>query len=238
MMKDMSKRQLWRDAALRLHNEENNPQESGLQLAKKSKSAKHRYLQLKVSLKDIEPTIWRTFVVSTSMTFEDLHEALQEIMGWESYHLYEFKIGSRGNTMSITSPECMDDWGSMGCGDSSDFDLTFLTKKGMKFTYVYDFGDSWEHTIIVQDANYDYSGALPFFVLAGERNCPPEDCGGVYGYYDIIEALKDPEGDSEILEWAGDYDPERFSIETYTPPNTKTKTAAKKTKKNTKKKKK
>jgi hypothetical protein len=95
-----------------------------------------------------------------------------------------------------------------------DRDLSFLTRKGMKFTYMYDFGDSWFHEIVVESVNYKYSGKQQAVVLDGARNAPLEDSGGVGGYYEIIASLKDPKNaDREYLEWIGDYDPEYFDLE-------------------------
>jgi hypothetical protein len=184
-----------------------------LSKAKDSKPEDRRFLQLKVTLKEIKPAIWRTFVMPNTMTLLDLHRILQEIMGWEHCHLYEFTVGTRPYTQSFTSKSNyfgIDD----NLENAAEFDLTFLKQKGMKFTYTYDFGDSWVHEIVVINSDYNYSGDPPVFVLAGERKCPPEDCGGVYGYYEILEALKNPKEQSEILDWVGDYDPEDFSPNT------------------------
>jgi hypothetical protein len=188
-----------------------------LSKAKKSKPEECRFLKLKVSLKRISPPIGRSFVISNHLTFADLHEALQVIMGWENCHLYEFTIGKRPHVRTLTGKMEEDIISSPFGGnmeDAADFDLSFLNRKEMKFTYTYDFGDSWEHEIIVEDANYDYSGDQLVFVLSGKRNCPQEDCGGVYGYYEILNALKNPqEQEVEYLEWIGDYDPEEFNFE-------------------------
>jgi hypothetical protein len=183
----------------------------------KSTPKERRFLMLKVVLKGISPPIWRSFVLPNDLTFADLHEVLQVIMGWEDCHLYEFTVGKRphARTLSIVDEEMISPFGE-DTDDVADFDLSFFSRKGMKFTYTYDFGDSWEHEITVEDSNYDYSGDQLVFVLSGKRNCPPEDCGGVLGYYNILEALNDPHGDSEILEWIGNnYDPEKFSLDKY-----------------------
>ncbi|MDR1964237.1 MAG: plasmid pRiA4b ORF-3 family protein, partial [Planctomycetaceae bacterium] len=155
-----------------------------------SKPVERQFLKLKISLKNVEPSIWRRIVVPNNLTLEDLHEVLQVVMGWENAHLYEFIIGNKQTARHFScSMEMGDSFGMFdpdddGQEDAADFDLTFLTQKGTKFLYVYDFGDSWEHEIVVENPNYNYSGDPPVFVLAGERNCPPEDCGGIGGYYD------------------------------------------------------
>ncbi|MDR1922958.1 MAG: plasmid pRiA4b ORF-3 family protein [Planctomycetaceae bacterium] len=220
-----------------------------------SKPTECRFLQLKVSLKNIQPSIWRRIVVPDDLTLEDLHDVLQVVMGWENAHLYEFIIGSNQTGRHFSRPITnmggsfggfgFDDFGQE---DVADFDLTFFTRKGMKFRYIYDFGDSWDHEIVVENPDYNHSGESPVFVLAGKRNCPPEDCGGVGGYYDIIEALKNTEtgeDENELLDWLGDYDPEEFDIEQCnvvlagmfgtSPPKKPKKSTKKATKKKTKK---
>ncbi|MDR2439942.1 MAG: plasmid pRiA4b ORF-3 family protein [Planctomycetaceae bacterium] len=207
---------------------------------KDSKPEDRRFLQLKVTLKGIEPPIWRTFVMLNTLTFLDLHMILQEIMGWEHCHPYEFTIGTGRNAQSLGGAPSY--WGidEGDQGKAVEFNLTFLKRKGMKFTYTYDFGDSWVHEIVVMDSDYNYSGEQPVWLLSGERNCPPEDCGGVYGYYDILEALKNPEEQNEILDWLGDYDPEYFSLDAHNTKLTRIfgNPVPKLRKKNTKKKKK
>lgn len=188
-------------------------------LGKSKGTGPRRFLLLKITLKGTSPPIWRRFVAPSDMPLDVLHACLQIIMGWENSHLYEFEVGGRrgqrytgtpvGDTSDIFGD--MDDYGDL---NASSADLSFLTRKGMKFTYIYDMGDSWDHEIVVEDANYNYSGDPPVVVLKGKRNCPPEDCGGVYGYYDILELLKNPKKDKDgILEWLGDYDPEAFDID-------------------------
>jgi len=181
---------------------------------KRSKTEERRYLQLKVALRDISPPIWRRFVVPNDFTLAQLHECLQIIMGWDNDHLYEFIVGGRRDGRHYSVP--MDDLYDTGDEDAADFDLSFLTRKGMKFTYVYDFGDSWDHEIVAEDVNYNHADDdPPVFVLKGKRNCPPEDCGGGWGYANLVEALADPEHPEheDMMEWIGEYDPEEFDIE-------------------------
>ena len=185
--------------------------------ARKKTSGERRYLQLKVTLKNISPPIWRRFVVPNDFTLEDLHVCLQIIMGWQNSHMYEFVVGGRRDGRSYISTP----FGDLGVGDfdaedPADYDLGFLSRKGMKFSYIYDMGDSWDHEIVAENVNYDHSGdEPPVVVLAGKRNCPPEDCGGSWGYADLLETLADkkhPEHD-EMAEWIGEYDPEEFDID-------------------------
>lgn len=167
--------------------------------------------QLRIELEQIEPTIWRQFTVPDCTLF-DLHHAIQTVMGWENDHMFAFSIKG---TEYFGSPI----GGSTGGGqgeDAEDFLLSeVLGSRTKKFRYQYDFGDSWNHTVRVESAT---NGPLLHAArcLAGENACPPEDCGGIYGYYELIEALGDPEltaDDDERLEWYEDYDPESFDLQ-------------------------
>lgn len=167
--------------------------------AKKSATnGERRFLQLKITLKDISPPIWRRFVVPSDFDLDQLHDCLQIIMGWGNYHLYEFIIGGKRNGTRY-SPSDMDDgmgdffggFDDFGDENTADCDLSFLTKKGMKFLYTYDMGDSWEHEIVTENVNYEHPGDPLVFMLDGKRNCPPEDCGGSWGYANLLDALSD-----------------------------------------------
>jgi len=176
-----------------------------------------RYLQLKITLKDISPPIWRRFVVPNDFTLEQLHDCLQIIMGWEDSHMYEFIVGGRRDGRSyIGSPFGDVDVDDLDAEAPAKYDLRFLSRKGMKFSYIYDFGDSWDHLIVVENADYAHpTDEPPVVVLTGKRNCPPEDCGGSWGYTNLVEALADkkhPEH-QETTDWISEYDPEEFDME-------------------------
>lgn len=174
-----------------------------------------RILQLKITLKDIEPKIWRRFLVSDFWTFDKLHRIIQKVMGWENYHLYEFKFGN----IKIVPPD-------EGYLEENELDPKkvkieeYVDKEKQKFEYVYDFGDSWEHEIVVEKLTEDKIEDADEYpkCIGGERACPPEDCGGVGGYERFLEILKtgkDPLGENpeELKDWLGDWDPEEFNIE-------------------------
>jgi|SRR5215204_3409635 len=169
--------------------------------------------QLHISLKRSKPKIWRRFLVTEDTTLGKLHKIIQEVMGWEDYHLHEFTIGEKG-------------YGE----PNEDFDYTLvedekkvkladlsLTEK-QKFEYVYDFGDNWEHEIKVEKIlPFDSAVKYPK-CLDGKLACPPEDCGSIWGYEDLYELSKTPrelldEDDLERLEWLGDYNFEHFSAD-------------------------
>ena len=171
-------------------------------------------LQLKIYLKNIDPKIWRRFLVSDNILFHQLHNILQEIMGWENYHLYSFDIDG----MRIELP----DEGGYSENESENSKKIKLNKfigaEKKKFDYLYDFGDSWEHEIIVEKISKNLPEnvkQIPY-CLEGERACPPEDCGGVLGYEELIEISKDknhPDYEERIKDWLGeDWDFEKFNI--------------------------
>jgi hypothetical protein len=168
-------------------------------------------IQMKIELDGIEPDIWRRFVVDSSFTLQELHETIQIVMGWWDSHLYEFEFW--GMHFGIPDPD----------DELLDYEVKDSRKKKLKslrlnprdkIKYTYDFGDDWEHTITVEKVMK--IGAAPYPIcLDGERNCPPEDCGSIPGYEDIVNAMKNPKSKEakEYAEWLGEpYDPEEFDI--------------------------
>ena len=175
-----------------------------------------RLYLLKIRLADIKPTIWRRFVVPADITLDRLHDVIQIVMGWEDYHLHEFTIDGKRYT---ESPESRED--GLECGRYRLGDL--IKKKGSSFSYLYDFGDTWEHEVMIEDSRYsDPELQFPIECLDGARACPPEDVGGVPGYHEFCKALKDPthEAHKSLKEWwfgfhrdEGDFDSKRFDVE-------------------------
>lgn len=169
-----------------------------------------RFYLLKIQLLDIEPSIWRRFVVPASITLDRLHDVIQVVMGWTDSHLHEFTIGNKRYT---EYPESKDD--GQACGRYRLGDL--IKQKGRTFRYWYDFGDGWEHELVLEESRY-FSPELRIQLacLDGQRACPPEDVGGVPGYFEFLNALKDPnhEEHKSYTEWSGgSFDSERFDPE-------------------------
>jgi hypothetical protein len=175
-----------------------------------------RLYLLKIRLLDIEPEIWRRFVVPDSITLDRLHDVIQIVMGWKDYHLHEFTIGKKRYT---EWPEYKDD----GAEDGKYHLGNLIKQKGRTFHYLYDFGDSWEHEIILEDSRY-FNPELQSDIecLEGARACPPEDIGSISGYYEFCEALKDAshEKHNSYKEWFGGFpwydgifDSEKYDIE-------------------------
>jgi hypothetical protein len=161
--------------------------------------------QLKVTLKDTKPPIWRRLQVPGSITFYKLHQILQIAMGWTNSHLYEFEIGE--DRVGEPDPEYGAEVRSARRVRLSQIG------PGAKFSYTYDFGDDWEHAILVEKVLPPEEGVSYPRCLTGRRRCPPEDCGGVWGYAHLLEALQNPEDPehAELMEWAGGpFDPAEF----------------------------
>jgi hypothetical protein len=164
-------------------------------------------LQLRVTLIDIEPAIWRQVRVPDQMTLRELHSVLQVAVGWEDAHMHQFTVGDE----TYGEPDPM--FGSVRSETRTV--LGSVVGKGDAFAYVYDMGDSWEHEILVESVLDDDGGPLPLCV-DGRRACPPEDCGGPWGYGELLEILKNPKHDEypERLAWlGGGYDPEAFHLD-------------------------
>lgn len=173
--------------------------------------------QFKITMKDIKPIIWRRILVPETYDFWDLHVAIQDAMGWLDYHLHVFRI-RRKHAHSVTEigipdedrfedePEMLAGW---GIPISS-----YFNEVGVRVEYEYDFGDSWEHDIVFEgiltkEKNQKYPKCID-----GARACPPEDCGGVPGYYNLLEIISDPDNEEyeEMMTWlGGKYDPDEFS---------------------------
>ena len=148
------------------------------------------------------------------LTLEQLHDVLQSAMGWEDCHLHDFRIGQKRFGKPDPNDRLM---GLPATGNERTVRLfTVLGKVGAKAVYTYDFGDSWEHAIVVEKV-LPPEPELPYPVcVGGKLHGLPEDCGGIPGYYNLLEAIRDPAHDQheEMLEWVGgDFDPEAFSVD-------------------------
>jgi hypothetical protein len=149
-------------------------------------------LQFRISLLDISPEIWRRIVVPQSYTFWDLHVAIQDAMGWLDYHLHQFEsdaLSLGGVRIGIPDEEIEDTTFLPGWKLSID---AFFKRPGDMMTYSYDFGDDWRHCVLLEAILPAESSVAYPVCIAGERACPPEDCGGVFGYEHLLEALANP----------------------------------------------
>ena len=173
-------------------------------------------MQFKIALKDIKPPVWRRIQVPCTDSFWDLHIAIQDAMGWMDCHLHEFVFSSQTENTCIR----------IGIPDEDDYLSLRPVLPGWeipiagvfslmlrKIEYVYDFGDDWRHTVTLEkifpkpkDSNYPVC-------VGGKRACPPEDCGGISGYYHLLEVLSNPQHElhEDMITWmGGSFDPEQF----------------------------
>lgn len=173
--------------------------------------AVERLYQFKITLNGTKPPIWRRIQVK-NCTLDKLHEHIQAAMGWTNSHLHLFEIDKE----RYGDPELLDDgFADFECIDSTLTKIgDIVPKDGARFgfQYEYDFGDSWEHKVLFEGCARVESGRRYALCVAGARDCPPEDVGGVWGYAEYLEAIADPkhERHEEMLEWGGPFDPDEF----------------------------
>jgi hypothetical protein len=171
-------------------------------------------LQLKISLINTKPPIWRRVIVPESMTLAELHWVIQIAMGWENAHLHEFEVGGERYSKLDEFDEDID----TGARDSTAVTLRGLklNRKGRVFGYTYDFGDNWRHRIVVEElCPAGHQPSLPVCV-AGKRACPPEDSGGPGGYVIHLAVASDPDHPyfNDDAGWLDpEFDPEAFEME-------------------------
>ncbi|PWR10938.1 hypothetical protein DKT68_07515 [Micromonospora acroterricola] len=165
--------------------------------------------QLKMSLAGVRPPVWRRVLVPAGYTLDRLHRVVQHAMGWRDCHLHSFEID--GLQYGEPDPD-----GELALHDELDVRLDAVLGKGSRFSYTYDFGDWWEHGLVVEDAlTADPEERYPV-CLDGERACPPEGIGGPSGYQALLVALADPADFADpahaaLRDWAGStFDPSRF----------------------------
>jgi hypothetical protein len=165
--------------------------------------------QVKVTLKGARPPIWRRLLVRSDITLDRLHEILQTSFGWFDYHLHAFVADG----LEYGAPDVELDW---PVGDERTVTLADVAPaKQCRVLYRYDFGDDWEHDVLVEVVIEPEAGAMYPQCIKGKRASPPEDVGGVWGYAEFLEIMADPAHPEheERLEWAGgEFDPEEFDL--------------------------
>ncbi|MCK4626638.1 MAG: plasmid pRiA4b ORF-3 family protein [Phycisphaerae bacterium] len=200
--------------------------------------------QIRITLNGTKPSIWRRVAVAADITLGQLHEVIQIVMGWTDSHLHHFILRDkklkptpqemakrfqqdawdedflgrmRGERYFVTK---VTPWGEPTEMEGEDENAVTLgevcPKVKSKLIYEYDFGDGWEHVIEVQKIVEPEDGVEYPVCLAGKKACPPEDCGGVWGYYELLETIADHEHEQheEMLEWlGGEFDPDAFDLE-------------------------
>ena len=179
-------------------------------MARAKRSTTPVVYQIKVTLKGSKPPIWRRIQVTSATALAQLHQIVQGVMGWEGDHLYRFDVGG----MAYGDPRMLEE---MEGEDARRVTLASLVRgEKAKFLYEYDFGDSWDHELRLEKVLPYAAGKRYPVCLTGKRACPPEDCGGLWGYASFLDAIQDlqhPEHE-EMLEWVGgEFDPEAFDLD-------------------------
>ena len=173
-------------------------------------------LQIKITLLDVRPPVWRRVQVPRDLTLRRLHDVIQAAMGWFDCHLHQFEIGDR--TYGQAELEEGDDAFGFRLYNDKNTRLNKLVEWNVdRFVYTYDFGDGWEHEIrIEKDARAEPGVEYPIFI-DGKRRCPPEDCGGPPGFEEFLHAVNDenhPEHE-DLLAWYGEpFDPDNLELDT------------------------
>lgn len=177
--------------------------------------------QFQIKLLGIEPSIWRRIQVPEDYTFWDLHVALQDAMGWFDYHLHEFRLDykdAKAIQIGIPDDEGLDLYKDTFAGWEVPIKQYFL-KSGDSAQYDYDFGDDWQHELMLEDILVKTPRGRYPKCIDGYGACPPEDCGGIWGYEELLEVLEDPRHDQyeDMKMWLSNhvknywpYEPERF----------------------------
>ncbi len=209
-----------------------------------TKDAKDKLLRVRITLEYSNPPIWREVAVLPDITLGELHHVIQIVMGWDDCHLHQFfqklKRSTRPSYEEVASYYQLGKWdddfearmhgrksfvpkwapdGTPIDMEGMDEDAVLLAEvcpnASTKLTYEYDFGDSWNHEIKVKRAGIPEAGAEYPICLGGQRACPPDDCGGIWGYYSMLEAISDPDDErhEDMADWLGkDFDPDAFDL--------------------------
>ena len=165
---------------------------------------------LRVTLVDSAPKVWREFAVPSSIKLTSLAYVILLAMGWEESHLSMFEKGTKEYHVYMEGTEIYDE----PVEDAGEYALGDLMNKGEEMTFVYDFGDSWRHTVkVVECVKYEKDEKPTVRLIDGKNACPPNDVGGIHGYKEMLRVIKeDPNGDEawEYYTWLGSKWNERF----------------------------
>jgi hypothetical protein len=184
----------------------------------KAKTSATTVYQFKITLKEIQPPIWRR-IQTKDCTLDKLHEHIQTAMGWTNSHLHQFTVnGVRYGDPQLLQVEFEDETPVVNSLRTRLSKIVPADGKGFTFDYEYDFGDGWEHEVLFEGCLQAEKGIRYPLCVEGERACPPEDSGGPYGYPEYLEAMADPkhEEHESFMEWRGPFDPEAFDTQAAT----------------------
>ena len=164
--------------------------------------------QIKVTLAQTKPPVWRRFLIRSNARLSELHVCIQIVMGWYNSHLHEFSIYDREYGMTADT--------ELGHLNENRYTLNKLVGPGSKFQYTYDFGDNWNHKITIEKELPAEPGTKYPICTAGKNACPPEDCGGPWVYPDFLAAVANPQhpDHEDMIEWiGGKFDPSAFDLD-------------------------
>ena len=173
----------------------------------------NKILQFKITLNESKPLIWRRIQIESNSTFLELHIAIQLAMGWTNSHLFEF-MNSEKNFVLPNEENDLDDTEKLNAFEERI--ENHFKEAGDEITYIYDFGDSWEHNVVLEKTISSQEGIKYPVCTAGAMNCPHEDSGGLYGFYEKLDIIGDIEHSdyTETNTWLGkNYDPFIFDID-------------------------
>ena len=165
--------------------------------------------RIKVTLSDVRPPIWRRIEIASNVTFKELHDILQVVMGWTNSHLHVFEVGDQ--RIGVPDAEAPDE-----VPEKNVFLGDVLKQGTRRFRYDYDFGDGWEHDLEVEELFEPEPGTVLPRCIGGKRSGPPEDVGGPHGYVESLAAFANSRHPRhrEFADWfPRDFDPERFDLE-------------------------
>lgn len=169
--------------------------------------------ELKITLCGSKPPIWRRVQVPGGIKLNRLHDVLQIVMGWTDSHLHQFRVGS----IFYSLPSDDGFYPDVEQRDERRFRLADIAQhEKATLIYEYDFGDGWEHQVVVEKVLPPDSQKTYALCLDGKNNSPPEDCGGIFGYYDLLKAISNPKHPEhqQLLEWLGrPFDPNHFDLQ-------------------------
>lgn len=171
----------------------------------------------KIVLQGSKPTIWRR-IETKDVTLEKLHELIQTAMGWTNSHLHQFEIAGSRYIDPRFMLDNLDDFGAIEYSSMWVSDLIAKHGAKLRIGYEYDFGDGWQHEVVLEKVAESDEGVRYPRCIDGARACPPEDVGGVYGFADFVEAIANPSHSEhdDYLEWHGPFDPTTFDAATAT----------------------
>lgn len=172
--------------------------------------------QVQIELADSKPKIWRQLLIPSDMLLTNFHKVIQTSMGWTNSHLHQFIKDKKFYSVELEDDDFWDDSTSIDYKKKKIRVSDLLPKEKKTMIYEYDFGDGWEHLITLEKILPVEEGQKYPICVAGEMACPPEDCGGVWGYAEMLKTIQQPEHEdyNDTIEWLGeDFEPEYFNID-------------------------